>query len=378
MTSVRSRAVTGVVVIVVVLLVASTVGQPLLLSYVRTGSMAPTLETGDGFVAVPTTVAGAPEEGDVIIYRAQELNGGGLTTHRVVDVTERGYVTQGDANPFTDQSAGEPPVRRSQVVAVALEVGGGPLVVPALGTVVTGVRDGTAALLERVGLSVPGGSGGLWVGAAATGLVLLAFGGSAAGRERVRARGRNEEGDRTPTLSVRSIALLAAVAVVVAATASMLLPLGPVQYDVVSAESDLAGAGVIPAGESERTTYRVPGGRLFPIRYYADPASDGIAVENASGVVPPGSSANVSVTLTAPPELGNYRRSLDVHRYPVVLPTGVLDSLYRFHPLAPVVVVDLLVAIPFLLFASLVPPKRTPTGSPGATSGGRGRESGRR
>lgn len=375
MTSVRSRAVTGIVVIVVVLLVASTVGQPLLLSYVRTGSMAPTLDTGDGFVAVPTTVAGAPEEGDVIIYRAQELNGGGLTTHRVVDVTERGYVTQGDANPFTDQSAGEPPVRRSQVVAVALEVGGGPLVVPALGTVVTGVRDGTAALLGQIGLSVPGGSGGLWVGAAATGLVLLAFGGTKGGRERVRARTRGGDGERTPTLSVRSIALLAAVVVAVAASASMLLPLGPVQYDVVSAESDLDGAGVIPAGESERTTYRVPGGRLFPIRYYADPASDGIAVENASGVVPPGGSANVSVTLSAPPELGNYRRSLDVHRYPVVLPTDVLDSLYRLHPLAPVVVVDLLVAGPFLLFASLVPPKRTPTGSPGATN--RVRESGR-
>lgn len=372
MTSVRSRAVTGVVVIVVVLLVASTVGQPLLLSYVRTGSMSPTLDTGDGFVAVPTTVAGAPEEGDIIIYRAQELNGGGLTTHRVVDVTERGYVTQGDANPFTDQSAGEPLVRRSQVVAVALEVGGGPLVVPALGTVVTAVRGATTGLLERFGLPVPGGSGGLWVGAAAAGLVLLAFGGSTDGRRRVREKVRGGEGDGTPTFSVRSIALLAAAVVVVAATASMVLPLGPVQYDVVSAESDLAGAGVIPAGESERTTYLVPGGRLFPIRYHADPASDGIAVENASGVVAPGSSANVSVTLSAPPELGNYRRSLDVHRYPLVLPSGVLDPLYRLHPLAPVLVIDLLVATPFLLFASLVPPRRTPTGSPGASSRSRG------
>lgn len=372
MAAVRGRAVTVLVVAVVVLLVASTVGQPLLLSYVRTGSMEPTLAPGDGFVAVPTAVAGAPEEGDVIIYRAQELNGGGLTTHRVVDATERGYVTQGDANPFTDQSAGEPLVRRSQVVAVALEVGGGPVVVPALGTVVTTARGGTAALLDRLGLPVPGGSGGLWVGAAATGLVLLAFGGSTDGRRRVRERVRGGEGDGRSTLSVRTIALLAAAVVVVAATASMLLPLGPVQYDVVSAESDLAGVGVISAGESERTTYVVPGGRLFPIRYHADPASDGIAVENASGVVPPGSSANVSVTLSAPPELGNYRRSLDVHRYPVVLPTGVLDSLYGLHPLAPVIVVDLLVASPFLLFALLVPPRRTPSGSPGATTRSRG------
>jgi signal peptidase len=42
--------------------------------------MQPTLDTGDGFVAIPEAVAGEIEEGDVITFRAEELQGGGLTT----------------------------------------------------------------------------------------------------------------------------------------------------------------------------------------------------------------------------------------------------------------------------------------------------------
>lgn len=366
MPSVSGRLSTVFVVGIVVLLVASSVGQPLLLSYVRTGSMAPTLDSGDGFVAVPTAIAGSPAEGDVIIYRAQELNGGGLTTHRVVRETERGYVTQGDANPFTDQSAGEPPVRRQQVVAIGLEVGGGVLAIPGLGTGVTAVRQSTSDLLDRLGLSVFDGSG-LWVGAAAAGLVLLLFGGRGKGRGRTRPADRDRDLDRTPTLSVRNIALLGAAVVVVAATASMVLPLGPAQYDVVSAESDLPGPRVIPAGESETTTYSVPAGRLFPIQYYVEPGSDAVGVENASGVVQPGSTANVSVTLSVPPELGYYRRYVDVRRYPVVVPSGSIDALYRVHPLAPVAAIDALAAAPFLLVAWVVSPRRKPSGSAGAS-----------
>ncbi|WP_323676726.1 signal peptidase I [Halorubellus sp. PRR65] len=374
MPSVTGRLSTAVVVVAVILLVASSVGQPLLLSYVRSGSMAPTLDSGDGFVAVPTAIAGPPEEGDVIIYRAQELNGGGLTTHRVVRENDHGYVTQGDANPFTDQSAGEPPVRRQQVVAIGLEVGGSVLAIPALGTGVTAVRESTSDLIGRLGFSSLDGSR-LWLGAAAAGVVLLLFGGRGNARGR-RPENRDRDLDRRVLLSVRNVALLAAAVVVVAATASMVLPLGPVQYDVVSAESDLPGPRVIPAGESETTTYRVPGGRLFPTRYYVEPGSDAVAVGTASGVVRPGENENVSVTLSAPPELGYYRRYVDVRRYPMVVPPATIDALYRVHPLMPVFVLDAGAAAPFLLVALVASPRRKPSGSAG-TSGTRVRGSGR-
>ncbi len=85
------RGVTVVIALIVVaLLVGQLLGQPILLGYVATGSMEPTMSAGDGFVAIPSVVSGEVEEGDVVVYDARELHDGGLTTHRVVEVTDEG------------------------------------------------------------------------------------------------------------------------------------------------------------------------------------------------------------------------------------------------------------------------------------------------
>src|SRR6056297_3527746 len=125
---------------VILLLVGQLLGQPILLGYVATGSMEPTMDAGDGFVAIPSAVSGDVEEGDVVVFQARELHDGGLTTHRVVDETEGGYVTKGDANPFTDQDGGEPPVTDGQIVANALQIEGTVVTIPHLGTVVMGIQ----------------------------------------------------------------------------------------------------------------------------------------------------------------------------------------------------------------------------------------------
>jgi signal peptidase len=54
------------------------------------------------------------------------------------------------------------------------------------------------------------------------------------------------------------------------------------------------------------------------------------------------------VTLSAPPETGYYRRYVVEHRYLAVLPGGVIDALYEFHPWAPIVAIDALLAGGFL------------------------------
>src|SRR6056297_2525566 len=120
----RRAATIGLVALVGLLVVGHVLGVPLGLGYVETGSMEPTIDAGDGFVAVPAAVAGPVDEGDVVVYDAQEIEGGGLTTHRVVEETDHGYVTRGDANPFTDQDGGEPHVTDGQIVAKAWQVNG--------------------------------------------------------------------------------------------------------------------------------------------------------------------------------------------------------------------------------------------------------------
>ena len=351
----------------VVLLLVQPLGQPFLLSYVETDSMEPTLEPGDGFVAVPAAVAGEPKPGDVVVYRSEVLNPGGLTTHRVVGETDRGYVTRGDGNPFTDQSAGEPPVRRADIVAVGLQVGGELVVLPELGTGREVVGGAVTAITSRLGLG--DASRSVWVGTAVALAVVLLFTGSRRRRERTPTESRGRGRAAAPSSGARTVVLLAGVLVVSLATASMVLPLGPTEYQVVSAESDAPGPGVIPAGEEERATYRMAGGGVVPTRYYVTPAGEGVAVENGTRTVEPGGSANASVVLSAPPELGSYSRYVTEHRYPLVLPLPVIDTLYRLHPVAPVIVIDSLVALPFLLLARLAGTRRRSLGSPGASSG---------
>ncbi len=171
-------AVGGVVVVLLLaLLVGQLLGQPLLLTYVQTDSMSPTIEPGDGYIVLPSSVAGGVSEGDIVLYEAQNFDGGGLTTHRVVDDTGEGYITKGDNNPFTDQDGGEPPVAGGQVVGVALQVGGGPVIVPWLGVLVTTVQGVVAAVvgtvLGVVGLDTEAGAGTVGVVAIVAGLLML-------------------------------------------------------------------------------------------------------------------------------------------------------------------------------------------------------------
>ena len=80
---------------ILVMVIGQLLGQPLLFGFVTTGSMEPALSPGDGFIAVPPMLAGEPTPGDVVVYEAETIQGGGLTTHRIVGETEQGYVTRG-------------------------------------------------------------------------------------------------------------------------------------------------------------------------------------------------------------------------------------------------------------------------------------------
>jgi signal peptidase len=354
--SVRRTLVVGfellAVVVVLSLVVGQVLGQPVLLAFVETGSMAPTMDPGDGFVAIPAQLAGPPEAGDVVTFRAEELHGGGLTTHRIVGETEQGYVTRGDANPFTDQDGEEPVVKDAQIVAVAWAPGGDVLVVPHLGTVVLAVQGvlGTvqrtlASLLGTRSLLGPTGLG--YVFAGAMGLLyvldLLREGRNVKGEAE---RDRERSGGGT---SVDLYLVGFALVLVAGATAAMVAPGGTQEYGIVSAEFDSERPTVVPVGESETVPYLVGNGGVVPTVTYLEPASRGIEVEPRQVRLARGERVNATVTLHAPPETGYYRRFLVEHRYLALLPLSVVGSLYRLHPWAPVVAIDALLGGGFYL-----------------------------
>jgi signal peptidase len=314
--------------------------------------MAPTMDPGDGFVAVPAPIAGNVERGDVVVFRAQSLHGGGLTTHRIVRETDRGYITRGDANPFTDQANDEPPVKDVQIVAVALQVGGRVVVIPHLGGVVTGVQVGLGTIQRRLSAllgtrALLGNQGVAYlIFALSTLYYAIATWREDGRRDRSVERDPGRDTGLNPRLVVGAITLV----LVAGATAPMVAQSGPERYAVVSAEFESEKPTVIRTGDSNTVRYQVGNGGLVPIVSYVKPASEGVATEPGRVEVGPRSVANVSVTLQAPAETGYYRRFVVEHRYLTLLPESAIDTLYRLHPWLPVIATDLLLGVPFYLF----------------------------
>jgi len=346
--SVAYTALVGLFVVVAVSVVAGSVlGQPIVLSYVETGSMEPTLEPGDGFVAITAELAGPIQEGDIVVFEAQEIQGGGLTTHRVVGETDRGYVTKGDANPFTDQDSDEPPVKEAQIVAVAWQPGGSVLVVPHLGTVVEGIQSVLGPVQRQVA-ALLGTSAVLGVSGLAYLFFALTLAWYVVGEWRRRTTKETERvRSRDTGTSTRLVVGLFALLLVGAATAAMVVPAGTQEYGIVSAEFESDDPTIIPVGESESLDRPLANGGAIPVVVYLEPASNGVDVEPQQFYIAGGEQVTATITLHAPDETGYYRRFVTQHRYLAVLPTSTIDFLYRIHPWTPIVVINALIGIPF-------------------------------
>jgi signal peptidase len=337
------------IVAVAALVAGQILGYPVLLGFVETGSMEPTLDPGDGFVSIPAAIDGDVEEGDVVVFRAEQIQGGGLTTHRVVGETDRGYVTRGDANPFTDQDGGEPPVKNAQIVAKAWQVGGAVVVIPHLGTVLMGVQtaitDTQRAIASVTGSRALLGTQGLTYLLLALSVALYIFDLFASDGNRDRSRSRDRDGGLSMRLIIGGLAAL----VVVTATAAMVVPAGTQEFGVVSAEFSSETPTVIRQGESGSITYRVPNGGLVPVVVYLTPESEGVTTEPERLYVSGRSAENATLTLSAPPETGYYRRYVGEYRYLAILPASVIDASYRVHPWLPILIIDAVIGIPFYL-----------------------------
>ncbi|WP_394295142.1 signal peptidase I [Halovivax asiaticus] len=336
-------------ILVAALVLGQVLGQPMLLGYVASGSMEPAMETGDGFVAVPDALAGDVSEGDVIVYEAREVNGGGLTTHRVVEETDDGYVTRGDANPFTDQDGGEPPVTDGQIVAKALQIEGTVVTIPHLGTVVMGIQSlvlgVVGAIAGALGLgSGPGGLDADGAGAMLVGLGVALFG---FGVVFDRAGPPRRETTRTTTrrnvIALWSVIALVLLVLVTAATATMVVPSGTTGYDVISTDEPSDDPQRISPGETSDLIRTIDNAGYVPIVAQTEPASDGVAIDPARQVVGARDEGEVTVTLSAPDRTGTYVRTVREYRYLLVLPPTLLGWLHGIHPYLAVAAVDAVV-----------------------------------
>ncbi|WP_299236741.1 signal peptidase I [Natronomonas sp.] len=335
-----------VVAVVLAMLVGQQLGQPILLGFVVTGSMSGTLNPGDGFVALPPAVADDIEEGDVITFEAREVGGGGLTTHRVEAVTDEGYITKGDANPFTDQDGPEPPVQDSQVVAVAWMSGGDPVRIPYIGTAALALQGALASAIGALS-AIPGlsglGDGNVGSVMTATGVLLLAYSfvsgvRSSGGNDRSRSRSR---GGAVSAFTVLAVVILL---IVGPATASMVIPSGTNEITIVSSESPSGDPTVIERGGTQTLEYNVSNDGYIPQVVLIEPASNGVDVSESTLVVSRGEQLGTTATIYAPDETGVYLRAISERQYLQLLPVSVIIALHGIHPFVAIAAIDLVIA----------------------------------
>lgn len=328
-------------VLVAALLLGNALGQPVLLGFVETDSMSPALEAGDGFVAIPSFLTGGPSVGDVVVFESDETEGGGLTTHRIVGSGDEGYLTKGDANPFTDQDGGEPYVTEDRIVAEALQVGGGVVVIPELGTAVETVRWSVTALLSAVGVgSASSNLSGLVLLVAGLGLLVLAFLDERRTPSRSRARSTS-----SATTDPRLVLALFLAVVLLPANAAMV---GPADVHEVgsSVESPSETDGTVEA----EVTARNDG--LVSMLVVVESADGGATVSSSALELGSGESETVTVTPVADSE-APYR--ISENRYFLLLPSSVLLALHSAGPIYALAAVNLLLLIGVVgLFAGLV------------------------
>ncbi|WP_241430920.1 signal peptidase I [Natronolimnohabitans innermongolicus] len=325
----------AVLIVICSLAIGQLLGQPILLGYVTSGSMEPTIGAGDGFVAVPAVLTNDVDTGDVVVYESPA--GDGLVTHRIVDETEEGYVTRGDANPVTDQAQGDPPLEGDDVLATAPQIGGTILTIPGLGIAATnaGAVAETAQLwlIDLTGLDQLRGTTALPVALLVLSLVGYAL-------ETARDRSSPERDRSGDTVAAPSrLALGLALFVVVVASAAMLVPAGGETLTVVSSDPAPDAELVTEPGGTARTSYHISNDGFTPIVTYLEPVDGGVSITRDVVSVSGRNSEAVGVTVEAPKATGHYDRTVIERRYLQVLPRGVIDTLYAIHPWAPFVVI---------------------------------------
>ncbi|MEF8872850.1 MAG: hypothetical protein V5A41_14590 [Haloarculaceae archaeon] len=326
------------VFLLLVVAIAAPAASPVQISYVSSDSMSPTLDTNDGYIQVPASTVGP---GDIITFYSEER--GTYVTHRAMQVTPEGIVTQGDGNPSTDQAAGYPLVSQSDVSGKLLAVGGSPVVVPRLGTALGAITSYWYLILAGLGA------------------YLLA-----AGLRSNRPRSREN------VLRSREVILPVTILVIVAGVA--FVSLGGFQetqvYTVTAESTDASATLTVGEPRTESITLEMttsPFAHVITetdgmelVRANPTPASDG-GDTAASNWLPQElfETSEQTVDTRIPPQetAGPHATSIQIHTYPAVLPGGIITSLHHIHPLvAAVTTVVLSIAPLYLLYWLLIDP----------------------
>ncbi len=136
-----SKAGNFIFYVLVALALISAIGsavlkKPVLMSAVRSNSMYPLFQKGDMIFLSPFSSNNNYIIGDIIIFKTEGgiYDSKGWVVHRIIEGNSTdGYITQGDANEYTDQSSNNPAIKPEWIAGHVAVIGSRPLKMPFLG-----------------------------------------------------------------------------------------------------------------------------------------------------------------------------------------------------------------------------------------------------
>lgn len=111
-------------------IVLFSIFSPVGMASVTSDSMDPTLQQDELFLYYDSSLSQS-SVGDIIIFEGDHVESSyqDQYTHRIIDITEQGYITRGDNNPVSDQKMGSEPIVESEVHYKVLDINNDPITI---------------------------------------------------------------------------------------------------------------------------------------------------------------------------------------------------------------------------------------------------------
>lgn len=322
----------GLAIIALAVFTVAMPASPVQISYVYSDSMEPTIGQNDGYLVVPIEDI---DQQDIVVFRSQERDE--YVTHRVVGRSDTGFITKGDNNEDTDQATGYAHVQRDDVIGQVLTIDGDPLTIPGVGGLVS-ITKSSRFLLLAVALMLIG-----------SGLVV-------------------STGSRThpPRSIIRVADFMTPVFVGVIVGGIVIVLTGATVHELtyVAVESGGNAPNTLTVGEPATETIFINATAIpFTNRFVS---TDGLTIEQSSR-----NATTISATahIPAQTESGIHPTSVEVYRYPAVVPRRWIAAIHDLHPAVAAALTTSLVFTPFLLLYGLFFDGKSPLRSGGSRWG---------
>jgi len=298
--------------IMLVFMLTSVVGylldRPILLSYVTSESMSPTLEKGDLFVINPFAKG---KVGDIIVFKLRDR----WTVHRIFAETSGGYITKGDNNIATDQQDNGSPVKKGEVAGVVVTVFGKPLKIPMVGNYIQELSKRSSNVFVAIAVI-------------ALGSILMTRDSDSKKKKR-----------KKKAIIIRYKTLYAIVSSIFLAmfVISVVASWGSVGFNYISTKAGNQQEGwYLPNSEFVRKI-TIKNRALYPTTFVLSPKSDRVTLDRSIFTLQGREERYVNVHVRVPSDTRVYYELIDVYSYPSMLPSDAIGSMWKVSKYLPLI-----------------------------------------